>query len=421
MQFFLLRIKVRHRFLRITDDSRVIDEPEAPLSANAAIISSVIDVNASVPLATCPSGNCTWPTTPTIAMCSTCTNLTLSSVQGLTNVTYSAPWGDLVNTGDENVSLAYRGAANSITHNVSVLASASGWNLDSDGHLPIASIYMFGIRPSSYQFFYENSGPDYMYSTELLDPLMAAYNCTLNFCLQAFNTSIVAGKPQQHLISSWNEMTTAGERSWSFTKPPEEMNIGNGSAYMVDSQSLRALGDAFVSVLSGNVILDDGPEKQEFVAAGSTSVGNVNAYVKAFYDASESLDTMSAFMQQIANGMTTYLRTSRQASPDRAYAPTVFTTEIFVRVRWPWLAYPLSLLFAGQVFVAATIIQTRRRRVRPWKSHRLPLLLAGIDDIVKKMAKGGLESRNGLDDRVGQMTVRLGFDERDEIVFKRVT
>jgi hypothetical protein len=58
--------------------------------------------------------------------------------------------------------------------------------------------------------------------------------------------------------------------------------------------------------------------------------------------------------------------------------------------------------------------------VRPWKGQRTAFLLAGVNDTIKRFASGGLESRNGLEDRVGEMRVYMGYDDGDEIAFKRV-
>ena len=405
--------------------------PEAPLDAYGAIVSSIFNTSASLPPPRCSTGNCTWPTTPTIAICSACSNITLSSTTNPTNVTYSTLWGDLAQVSDRNVSLAFIESDHDSPYNVSLLTSASNTQEQSDGILPIVNFYVLGISRANYQTFYDQIGPDQPISTDILDPLMAAYNCSLRFCLQAFNATTTAGQFHQHPISNWDKLEIVDGFSdylWSFTDPPTDMNIGNESAYFVDPSSFKALGLAFESVISGSAIVFTGNEDLQYGSIDSSYNGaKVNPFEQAFYDASDSLDTMSSLSQQIADGMTTYLRTwkpaalnASTAASDARYAPTVYTTEIIVRVRWYWLAYPLTLLVAGQAFVAATILQTRRRLVRPWKAHRLPLLLADIDDIVKKMGAGGLETRNGLEDRVGQMAVRLQFDERDELLFKRV-
>ena len=417
---------VWHSLLLVTISSCPIDNPQAPLDVDGAIVSSIL-TNASLPAGTCPTGNCTWPTTPTLGVCSTCSNLTLTSVSGPSNVTYSAPWGDLVANSGSNVSLTFQDSFGGNENvNISVLASSPGWNLESDGRLPIVNFYQFGIPPARYETFFDSYDPGSFSNTDFIDPFMVAYNCSFSFCLQSFSASTTAGKDQQRPVGSWGQMTSSGNSSgnvpWTFTDVPANMsmNIINASTYTVDESSLKALGQAFKPFITGSVVLQGNMLQLQYAGPGGILVNNINSFAEVFYDASNSLETMSALSQQIATGMTTYLRTSRTAPPDVTFAPTVFVTEIVVRVRWAWLAFPLGLVVAALVFLVTTILQTRQLCVRPWKDHRLPLLMAGIDDVVKRMAKGGLDTRNGLEERVGRMTVQLEFDEKDKIIFRRV-
>lgn len=86
---------------------------------------------------------------------------------------------------------------------------------------------------------------------------------------------------------------------------------------------------------------------------------------------------------------------------------TVFVTELFVRVRWAWLTYPLCLLVASLGFLAATVWQTARRGVKVWKGSLLPLLVADLDEVVKRRAEGAMENLEELESRVGALRVVL--------------
>jgi hypothetical protein len=136
--------------------------------------------------------------------------------------------------------------------------------------------------------------------------------------------------------------------------------------------------------------------------------------------AANSTATMTSQVQTMADAFTAYMRTSLTAPPDRRYAPTTFSAAVLVHVRWRWLVYPLGLLLMGHFFLAATMFQTSRRAVRPWKGQRLPLLLADVDDIVCEFAAGGLHRRDGLEERVGRIQAQMEFDGQDRVAFKRV-
>ncbi|MCJ1439710.1 MAG: hypothetical protein MMC23_000191 [Stictis urceolatum] len=143
--------------------------------------------------------------------------------------------------------------------------------------------------------------------------------------------------------------------------------------------------------------------------------------LQLLWEANSSLNNLTAVVQSISETMTKYIRTAFPAQPvDERYAPTVGISVTLVKVRWGWLAYPLALLSIGLAFLGLTIYNTRRHQVRPWRGHRVPLLLAHLDENVRLRAKGGMRHRTGLDDRVGETRVRLDFDGDDNIVFRRV-
>jgi hypothetical protein len=184
-------------------------------------------------------------------------------------------------------------------------------------------------------------------------------------------------------------------------------------------RSVKALGTG--SRPQGKVAIDLNDGVTTFNSNENIAgIGSATEGLQAFWSASASVESMSALCQRIANGFTMYMRNSMPAAPDARYAPTVYADATFVHVRWGWLAFPFSLLLAGHIFLLTTIWHTRRLRTQPWKGHRIPLLLASIDDVVKDATAGGLDSRTGLEERVGRFKVRLEYDDGDEIVFKRV-
>ena len=317
-------------------------------------------------------------------------------------------------------------------------------NLTPDGRLVISMFNMLGISPLAFQNFTPpRDGEDDCTSClpQVLDAMVTAYQCSFHFCLQSFNASTETGQSQQQQVSKserwqdpWMELGTP----WTFERgdsegtaildfnsvripaePPATMNIPNVSEYQVQWGSLSGLAYALGDILDGDVSVSALNTKQpQFTIAGAPNVGA--AFVQAFWNASNSTQTMSALSQQIADSFTSFMRTSVPADPDPLYTPTVFTTQTIVRVRWPWLIFPLGLLIAGHMFLLAIIWQTRHRSIRPWKGQRVPLLLASIDDTIKDYAVGGYGSRTGLEERVGQIQVRLEYDGADEIAFRRM-
>ena len=268
-----------------------------------------------------------------------------------------------------------------------------------------------------------------------LDPLVYGYNCSFWFCLQALGATTTNGETNEHQLQTWDSMYQVQtelsqplnpnqflNEMYSFKDVPKSMGVTNASAYQVDSLSLNELTTSFGAAIAGGASLVLESAALIYQNGGQTSTDqSFFQTAQAFVNASDTVHTISALCDQISSGLTNYMRKTMPASSDRAtYLPTVFSNEIFIHVRWAWLTFPISLVLAGYVFLIGTIWQTRRLEVKPWKGHRIPLLLMDLDEDVKRMASGGLESRNGLEERVGRMKVRLEYDDGEGIRFRHV-
>jgi hypothetical protein len=58
---------------------------------------------------------------------------------------------------------------------------------------------------------------------------------------------------------------------------------------------------------------------------------------------------------------------------------TVWTTDTYVAVDWPWLIYPAALVLSSIVLLMLTAIHSHRCGLRTWKSSILPLLYRNLD------------------------------------------
>ena len=268
----------------------------------------------------------------------------------------------------------------------------------------IANMYSFGAHGTT-----PNKGSQ----TEFF-----AYKCSFWLCVQGFSASSTSGSTHQQAISIIADRTSLVSYSdgqwWEFDDLPPELNVEPTRVVQVEDMTVLFSGDPFATVLAGSA---------EYLYSGeSPSWASFSGPVaELMWEASNSLANLTAAVKGIADSMTSHIRTNSPApAPDARYAPTVQVSQVIVGVRWPWLAYPLTLLVAGLVFLGMTMYATHRRQVRPWKGHRLPLLLADLDENVRSQARGGLSHRTGLEDRVGALKVRLDLDGDDGIAFRQV-
>ena len=108
-----------------------------------------------------------------------------------------------------------------------------------------------------------------------------------------------------------------------FTDVPANIGISiiNVSLYTVEASFFDALGQAFTSFLIGSVLLSGNMSQLEFAGPSSFIVDYINPFAEVFWSVSDSLEDISALAQQIANGTTTFLRTTRTAPPDVTLPP----------------------------------------------------------------------------------------------------
>jgi hypothetical protein len=58
---------------------------------------------------------------------------------------------------------------------------------------------------------------------------------------------------------------------------------------------------------------------------------------------------------------------------------TVYTTETYVAVDWPWLIYPVTLVLGSIALLTLTALHSHRCGLKIWKSSVLPLLYRTLD------------------------------------------
>lgn len=445
--------------------------PDKLYSLEGIVTANIFNNNVSMPASPCSSGNCSWPVTPSIGVCSSCIDARRSIskyVHIAETTTGVASSGSAINSSvdileyslawefsplgfepfatninfeaaDYFMNLSFTQAFTVLESgrraNVSILQPGAISGLTPEGKLPIIQFFALGIPLANVESYRALYNETHLTGDKIIDtlftlfpndvePLLTAYNCTFSFCLQGYQAETKDGVAQERLSQSWEIMSQVGEDSvWQFANVPSALNAGNGSSYVIDESSVWILRNAFRPSLIGSVDIDllmNGTSGMRFINDFGSSEATSGAVMKVFWKASASLSDMNDLCQKIASGLTSWMRTTLPAKADARYASTVISNETLVRVRWPWLTYPLALLVLGHVFLLTTIRRTQRLRVRPWKGHRIPLLLANIDDVVKGAAAGGLHSRTGLEERIGRMKILLEYDDNDSIAFKKV-
>ena len=402
------------------------------MAVNGALLTSFFAPNSTFPTASCATGNCTWPISPSLGLCSSCIDVKNQTTVNQTNqgvaVTQPVPphtngdvLGQSIYLSSNNLSEGFNSAINIFTStmNTDYATNTVG------ARLTAGQIQLVGIPASNYDRYISSYGAGQPPDPEGIQRLIVSYQCSVFFCAQAFSASSNAGKPQQNRTTTFDRFDLSKDASsaaeWILSPPPPEMNIDNPSMYRVDNRSVEALYWEMLDLAGlGNVRPTKVPGTESPVLDFDNMDNSAGDVIEVIWKASNSTDELNQLFTTVANGFTAFIRTRLGAPPDLRYAPTVFTNEVVIAVRWAWLTFPLGLLLTAYVFLAAVILQTKQRPVRPWKGHRLSLLLAGVDEVVRNQAAGGFETRQGIEERLGMTRVRLQYDGGENIHFRKV-
>ena len=370
-------------------------DPEVQSAAYIGLFSPPhTDFNVS---AQCNSGNCTWESYRTLAICNTCTDLSsrlkLSKVQLSNNNKnfpethdsdyYTLPNGVVLNglqftTDSGPLALS---VVNITTNQDPVHPSVNGSAEDSISSIAftkngsaLLSVFAVGLSHEKLPAQPDGGSPD--------DPLTGdgfglpvAFECLLQFCVKEMRAEFQNGVLSETLISTWTNNTqySAGQISSlvddTILQPPDSGDtfIATSDAVQGTSGWLSSLvnGNATVSVPYSSVIdleqiLPSQPLVYPFLAA-------MNKSTTGFPD----------IMDNLAKSFSRNLRTLSYQPP--RVSGLAFSSTTRATIIWPWLVLPLFLLAASLAFLIIVMVETKRKGLLPWTNSILPSLFHGIN------------------------------------------
>lgn len=305
------------------------------LSMKAAIYNGIFDIQDKAGLGinhTCSSGNCTWPTFSSLAVCTKCANIT-SYVEKSCN-----------QTGCYEISLP----------NGPTLSGIGG---QINSSLTKISPSLKEIYASVVQFTSIISK-----GAENFDETLAT-ECALWYCVQNYSASVDGGKPYQTVLSSWRNDSArlSGSSDLHYNPPDSIINDPDISGtFKVAVLAARAVNSFMSETFTGSGGTND---------SGCAFSSDV---MQALYDT----DNVTLRIENLATSMTNNIREQNNSVLGPAKG-TTWKTETFVRVRWRWFIFPSALLVLSLFFLLGTVIETSYSQVMVWKSNDLALLFHG--------------------------------------------
>ncbi|KAI1474230.1 hypothetical protein F4774DRAFT_342965 [Daldinia eschscholtzii] len=425
----------------VIDTYSPIDNPTWVAAVNNGIYSSVVD---DLPIH-CPSGNCTWDSVvPSVGVCGGCENITqmlpktwISCSDLLCNYTINqghAPdvingprpnsiWqdDDLDRIFPPDVRLEYNIPLSQV---ITILDTNNSIGVYADwsenGHISIGEFVVFDI-PMDYPMYY----PMYSFG----EPTVT--KCSFWYCMQAFAASVQSGQSRQTMATTenvsymtyWNS-TDPAMRQDTNTIPPMGGIFSDIPGFNMKGRNFSAgplyfyypeVGHHLSSI---NSVMHATPARQLTTrrqnpdgspASGGRFELNDPTFFQVWnYTANDRL----AWANKIAKSLTNVIRLQTHPSYENdTYAGNVWIKRTYIKVSWPWIAYPITILLATLFLFAGNIYRTLSTNQRVWGTGMLAILMSDIDKSIKDLARDSDHSNDELIKATGHAIVRLEEDE----------
>ncbi|MCJ1466696.1 hypothetical protein MMC07_005316 [Pseudocyphellaria aurata] len=284
----------------------------------------------------CFTGNCTFPedhgsTHSSLAICSSCSDISRTVIRPNNSDTYSLPSGPTIGTFGPLTPVS-----NHFRPDLRWMSSSASMNVgfnDTD--------YIFGfdalmcrVPPSCKDSDTYDCG---------YEPF--AVNCIIYACMKTYRASITNFVLEEELVNT--------------TRLPM---IYYQNREFLKLNSSRIAGPSKLYSGIPNII----PWQMGLFSNGTASLASANTYLEG-----------------LANAMTSVIR-QRGDTPSTDFVHgTVYGLQTCIKVQWAWLALPSALIIFTIIFLLVTIITTRSWNMT-WKSSTLALLFHGLDTISRE-------------------------------------
>ena len=334
----------------------------------------------------CPSGNCTWPITPSLAVCGGCEEPEFSLVNcynhsnhygfqpnGFCNYSLaSGLYAELydVTKLSDLASGPYPGF-----HSISYLRGPAGQ--DADPRVFLCQMELFGFPFEDGRF-------------QTYDPTLIYHHCSIWACVQYIQTSVRFGQLYENVVSIDDSNWPSDGKMIPFGVLNATRDTDKQIQFAASFAALTATWSYLMENLNGSV------------GISSTGKDFSNENIRWIWNGATHADT---WIKGISTRMTNVLRLNQTQTQRDEYKGVQF--ELAVKVRWPWVVLPVVLVISSIAFMFTVIARTASSTVCSWKGSPLTTLIFGLDTVLLDTAKDRVEERDGINKAVGMRKFRL--------------
>ena len=239
------------------------------------------------------------------------------------------------------------------------------------------------------------------------------YECSLYFCVQEYNSTVVNGALTESIIHTWanNYTTNSSDDGQDWFYIPTGYPITN---FSVESDAYFALAEYLAKVMNGT-LYDTTWEDEVFDnATGSAQTdsddsilldvfGDIGNSSDTFYLSSPNLTALPRVMADISKSITNRMRQGPDGTLVRGVASN---TDTYIMVQWEWLSLTATLLFLTLVFLIATILDSKRCHIEVWKDSPFPPFFHGLNRSLLDQY-GKVDESLSMDEASKEMQVQL--------------
>lgn len=350
-----------------------------------ALYSGVLADNVPPIEAKCSTGNCTWPESPSIAICGDCAKSAFEKLDCNDDSTcdYSLSSGSVATLYDFENQSDKAGAGFQV-----IPGRGATFNSSLNDRLYVMNVDLFG---APYWSFAESN------------PQLSNTECALWMCIQSYKINVTSTIQHQELMHQYDDIDTSyhnlnvsglafnGGTFYDFPKLPPRFGADAESRFSVDLWAYLALQQYLHGAMQGSV---------RWQASQHFS----NDLIRGIWKGTTDPHT---WINNIATSMTNVVRSTNTSS--RAQYDGV-ASSLTIKIRWEWLALPAALVLLSIMFLFIVMFRTACSPVHSWKGSPLTLLLFDIDRDIKEQANGKVDRHNGVKRAIGKTRVRLVGD-----------
>ena len=395
----------------------------------------------------CTTGNCTWNSFESLAVCSSCNDLR-GHLRQYSNFTALM----IALSADQTLAVLKNGTTlrtdnNLIINNADEVTYVPPTEVNS---LP-GIIYMttYGTGNASTTASFEDNDL-LIWSTSILrlqkiarpdtgwpDLPIEAIECALYYCIKQYNASVYNGifyeseataENVRRSPDSWqilSQFDRGAKDPFRFVNSTEVKSLeysnrtagifwtdlmlesDSGSKYNVSQQGVHGISAYFQNTFREEVNLSQAG-LSGVVNGWALSFNNLTQYSPTIMQTLWESPNISATFDALARSMSNAIRASdynlRDTNSSSVHKGVAHIVVTFYSIQWGWIVLPAALVLAGSVFLAITIWKTICPGIPAWKSHSLPPLAFSyqVDDLFS-----GAESISDMEQRAAKHNVRF--------------